>query len=289
MKNVPAAPQLRLVGFTFHLSEEEAASGKEWTHTQRVAKLAKAGFHAVAPWPDEEMAALAAKHGMETLRYVDANEKTWKEMLDLAKRVKSARVNVQLCDHDTLPKDAVKVWLKCVKYAKQIGLEIDLEIHRDTATETPEKCWEIARLFKKATGEKIRFCFDFSHLAVVKHLSPPYAARLLDHPDLIRIARQFHFRPFNGHHCQIPVLDAKGKPTPEFEDYLQFMDDLLACWFTGAKGGEVLYICPEVLPKGGYGISTFGPMWADTLYMKNETERLWKKHVRKWRAKTSAR
>ena len=62
MKNVTTAPQLRLVGFTIHLSEEEAASGKEWTNTQRVAKLAKAGFHDVAPWPDEEMAALAAKH-----------------------------------------------------------------------------------------------------------------------------------------------------------------------------------------------------------------------------------
>lgn len=285
MKTSKATPQLRLVGFTFHLREKEAASGKEWTNARRVATLAKAGFNAVAPWPDEAMATLAAQHGMETVRYVDANEKTWKEMLDLAKRARAARVNVQVCDHDTAPKDAVKVWLKCVKYAKQLGLEIDLEIHRDTATETPEKCWEIARLYQKATGEKIRFCFDFSHLAVVKHLSAPYAPRLLDHPDLIQRARQFHFRPFNGHHCQIPVLDVKGKPTPEFKDYVQFMDDLLACWFAGAKGGEVVYICPEVLPKGGYGLSTFGPLWEDTLYVKHEIERLWKKHVKRWCAR----
>ncbi|MEI6084633.1 MAG: hypothetical protein WCS70_10065 [Verrucomicrobiota bacterium] len=53
----------------------------------------------------------------------------------------------------------------------------------------------------------------------------------------------------------------------------------------GSKGGEVVYICSEVLPKGGYGISTFGPLWEDTLFVKADIERLWKKHVRRWRAR----
>src|SRR6202012_834341 len=106
---------------------------------------------------------------------------------------------------------ACEVWIKTLALAEKLGLEVDLEVHRDTATETPEKTYEIAERFEKATGKPIRFCWDFSHLAVVKHVSPPYAQRLLLRPDLIQNARQMHFRPFNGHHCQIPVTNGKGE------------------------------------------------------------------------------
>ena len=73
------------------------------------------------------------------------------------------------------------------------GLLAAIEVHRDTCTETPEKVYEIAALYQKATGKKIRFCFDFSHIAVVKHLSPPYADRLLVRPDLVQLSRQVHY------------------------------------------------------------------------------------------------
>ncbi len=154
-------------------------------------------------------------------------------------------MNVQLLDHDTPPKDAVKVWLKLEAEAEKLGLNVDLEVHRDTCTETPEKTYEIADLYQKKTGKKLRFCFDFSHIAVVKHLNPPYAERLLVRPDLVQFSRQVHFRPFNGHHCQVPATDGKGNETPEFKDYLVFVDAFIACWLKGAKGGEVLYACPE--------------------------------------------
>jgi hypothetical protein len=275
------APELRIAAFTVHLPPKNP-QGKEWTEPERVAALYRAGFRSVAARPNPELSALAAQNGMDMMVSVDANEKNWREALDSAKASDPARVNVQVCDHDTPPAKAVKVWLQCVEYAKGLGLEIDIEVHRDTATETPEKCWEIARLFQKATGEKIRFCWDFSHPAVIKHLAPPFGPRLLDHPDLVQISRQFHFRPFNGHHCQIPVLDAKGEPTPEFADYRQFMDDLLACWFAGAQGGEVMHGCVELIP-GGYGITTFGPQWDDVVHVKDALLQLWQKHLRHWR------
>ena len=161
-----------------------------------------------------------------------------------------------------------------------MDLEVDLEIHRDTSTETPEKVYEIAALFKKATGNKIRFCWDFSHLAVVKHISPPYAGRLLTHPDLVQLSRQFHFRPFNGHHCQIPATDGKGHETPEFKHYIDFVDALIACWLNGAKGGEVIYVCPEFGPaNSGYGLSGFPNVWKDAVLLRAKTEALWKANL----------
>jgi len=103
---------------------------------------------------------------------------------------------------------------------------------------------------------------------VVKHLSPPYADRLLTHPDLIQMARQTHFRPFNGHHCQIPATDGKGHETLEIKPYFEFVDAFFACWLRGAKGGEVLYACPEYgMREGVYGLYCFPNVWKDTIYV----------------------
>jgi len=228
------------------------------------------------------VAALGEKYGMDYVCYIDSNRKSFREKLEAAQTTRPARINVQLCDHDTPPKEAADVWIKLEALAKKMGLAVDLEIHRDTATETPEKFYEIAALYQKATGRKIRFCWDFSHPAVIKHLYPPFEM-LFERPDLIQLARQLHFRPFNGHHAQIPATDGRGRETREFKDYLQFLNRLLAIWMKGARGGEVLYVCPEFGPAAsGYGLSTFADVWKDAVLLRKRTEELWKSNLRRW-------
>jgi hypothetical protein len=262
----------------------QPAPDREWTMEERFKQAKKAGFDAIGGHPTVEVVPLCQKYGMDYICYVDGNMKTYQQKLEAAKTTNPIRINVQLCDHDTLPSESVKVWQKMEALAKKMGLEIDLEVHRDTCTETPEKVYEIAERYQKATGKKIRFCWDFSHLAVVKHLYPPYADRLLVRPDLVQEARQFHFRPFNGHHCQIPATDGKGHETPEIKPYLKFLDDLFACWLKGARGGEVIYACPEFGPVvSGYGVSTFPNVWKDAIFLRGKTEALWKANLRKWR------
>jgi hypothetical protein len=257
--------------------------GKEWTLEEKIKRAKKAGFDAFGTGPLPEAAALCQKHGMDFVCYLDGNAKTYRQKLEAAKAVNPVRINVQLCDHDTLPKDAAKVWIKMEALAEKMGLNVDLEVHRDTCTETPEKVYEIADLYKKATGKKIRFCWDFSHIAVVKHIYPPYADRLLVRPDLIQLARQMHFRPFNGHHCQIPATDGKGNETPEIKPYLEFIDALLACWLKGAKGGEVLYVFPEFGPiSSGYGLSCFPNVWKDAIFLREKIDTIWKANLRQW-------
>jgi hypothetical protein len=114
----------------------------------------------------------------------------------------------------------------------------------------------------------------------VKHLvTENFAKRLLARPDLIQNAQQFHFRPFNGHHVQVPITDAKGKLTPEVRDWLPFAEAVLKCWLAGnKKSAREIFICPELGPiDGGYKLSTFPNSWEQAKILRGEIERLWKK------------
>ncbi len=277
------APQLKqFAGFWTLTGQPLGAT--EWSADEKIRRAQAAGFDAMGGGAIPEIAAAVHAAGMDYICYIDANDKTYADRIEAAAAVRPARVNVQLGDHDTPPRVAAKTWGKMMKRAEKIGLPIDLEVHRDTGTETPEKTREIARLYKQATGQKCRFCFDFSHFAVVKHIAPPFANRLLDHPDLIRLSRQMHFRPFNGHHCQVPFTDGRDNLSPEGKDYLDFIDALFACWLKGAKGGEVLYVCPEFGPVAhGYGLSTFPNVWEDAIRLRAETENLWQKNLAQWK------
>jgi len=280
--SVKTAPVLKQFAGLWTL-QGQPSPAKEWSLEEKFKQAKKAGFDAVGGGATPDVVPLCEKYGMDYVCYLDGNAK-YAERLEAAKASHPVRINVQLCDHDTLPKDAVKIWIKMAAHAEKMGLNVDLEVHRDTCTETPEKVYEIAALYKKATGKKIRFCFDFSHIAVVKHIGTPYADRLLTHPDLVQLSRQVHFRPFNGHHCQVPATDGKGHETVEFKHYLDFVDAFLACWLKGAKGGEVLYACPEFGPLGsGYGISSFPNVWKDAILLRAKTEALWQANLAKWK------
>ena len=276
-------PVLKQFAGLWTLTEQPSAQ-KEWSLEEKFRQAKKAGFDAVGGGALPEVVPLLEKYGMSYVCYIDANLKTYAERLSAAKAVNPARVNVQLCDHDTPPRQALTVWLKLAAQAEKMGLEVDLEVHRDTCTETPEKTYEIAALFEKATGKKIRFCWDFSHLAVVKSIGRPYADRLLVRPDLVQHSRQMHLRPFNGNHAQIPATDGKGRETPEFKFYVDFVDALFGCWMEGAKGGEVLYVCPEFGPVNStYGLTCFPNVWKEAIFLRGKTESLWKAQLAKWR------
>lgn len=283
MGNKKAEPQLKQFAGFWTLTGQPLG-GTEWSVEEKIRRAKAAGFLAMGGGADPNIANAVHAAGMDYICYIDANEQTWQDRLEAAAATKCARVNVQLWDHDTPPRVAVKTWIKMMEAARKLKLEIDLEVHRDTCTETPEKTWEIARLYQQATGRRCRFCFDFSHFAVVKHIAPPYANRLLDRPELIRLARQMHFRPFNGHHCQVPMTDGRGNLSPEGKQYLEFVDALLACWLKGARGGEVLYVCPENGPIAhGYGLSCFPNVWDDAVFLAGEVDKLWRKNLATWR------
>jgi hypothetical protein len=260
---------------------------KPWSLDRQMKAAAQAGFDGVTGLLTPEHRRLAGKYGLRhLLGYISSDDPA-----EFAPKIRSQKeggavhINVQMDDHDTPPAVAVKHWIRMTREAERIGgVVVSLEVHRDCCTETPEKTYEIAERFHRATGELIKINFDFSHFAVVKHLEPgSYARRLLDHPELVSNSEQCHFRPFNGHHCQVAVTH-RGSLTPEAKAYLTFAEAIMKLWKGSPQNrGRTLFACPEMGPYdgfgsgGGYNITGLPPAWPDAVVLRSELSKAWKR------------
>jgi hypothetical protein len=166
-----------------------------------------------------------------------------------------------------------------MKEAERIGnLAPSIEVHRDTCTETPEKAYALADGYFNVTGELLPMTWDFSHIAVVKHLGPEnYVERLLVRPELVQRSQQFHFRPFNGHHCQVPVTRGNGSLTQELNDWLPFVRATLRTWLEGNAGSDrALIVVPEMGPvRGGYNFAHLPNSWEEAARLRPLLETMW--------------
>ncbi len=256
---------------------------------KRFKLIAAAGFTAISASLTPDHQRLADKYGIEhRLGFIGGAAGTpqpddFAELLKKQKECGAIHINVQIGDHDTPPAVAAKQWIRLLREAEKIGgLEVSIETHRDTSTETPEKAYEIADRVHRATGQLIRFTFDFSHFAVVKSLEPDdYVARLLDRPELVTLAEMFHFRPFNGQHAQVQVHH-RGRITPEGESFLAFAENVMRLWRSDLKNqGRTFFSLPEILPfrpgGGGYNVTGFGPPWPSVVAVRDELAKIWVK------------
>jgi hypothetical protein len=256
---------------------------REWPLEKKIKAVAAAGFDGITTRLTPDHRRLAEKHGLKyLLGFVSSsNPEEFAELIKAQKEAGAVQINVQLDDDDTPPVLAAKHWLRLAREAERIGgVVVSLEVHRDCCTETPEKTYEIAERYHRATGELLKINFDFSHFAVVKHLAPQnYIERLLDHPDLVRNSEQSHMRPFNGHHCQVPVTH-RGRLTPEVNSYLVFAAALMRLWRSApGNKNKTLFVCPEMGPcsedGGGYNITGLSPAWPDAVVLRGELAKTW--------------
>ena len=253
---------------------------EEWSLDQKFAAVKAAGFYGIIHPPHPDLKELTSKHNLKLLGFVSSGKQAeFSELLQANNDCGAHHINVQMADDDTLTPEAVGLALLLMQEGKKLGVEPAIEVHRDTCTETPEKAYALADAYQKVTGELMPMTWDFSHFAVVKHLSPAnFIQKLILRHDLIQRAQQFHFRPFNGHHCQIPVTDGKGNLTQEVKDWLPFAEALLKCWLDGNRGTDrELFVCPEMGPVlGGYNLSSLPNSWEDAKILRVEIDRIWK-------------
>ena len=256
-------------------------SRKTWSLERSIAAVGEAGFDGFSSAVGREHARLAAKYGLKTIGYISSSKPS--EFRTLIKRNREGgalRINVQLGNHDTPVASAVNMAARIIEDGDDLGVPCDIEVHRDTCTETPEKAYAIASGYKKATGRVLPMTWDFSHIAVVKHLAPPYWERLLINPGLIQGARQFHFRPFNGHHCQVPVTDKGRGLSPELVQWLPFLRKTIETWLAVNQNGHVMYACPEMGPvRGGYNLAQLPNSWEDAKVLRKIIAKTWKAAV----------
>src|SRR5688572_9657486 len=168
---------------------------REWSLERKLREVKDAGFDGFTAQLTRAHAILADKLGLIRVGYFSSSKPAeFARLLKTQKEAGARHVNVQLGDHDTPTATAIQLAQKLLAEATKLGVEVGIEVHRDTCTETPEKTYALADGYQKATSELLPFTWDFSHLAVVKHLLPPFWPRLGVRPDLIRRAQQFHFR-----------------------------------------------------------------------------------------------
>jgi hypothetical protein len=275
-------PVLRHIANLWTLMQHPTRAS-EWTLDEKLAAIKEAGFDGVCWAGSKELYEGAQRHGLIFVGGMASGDiSAFPALLENEKTYGAHHVNVQLAAHDVLTPEALKLTLALLAEAKRLGLEPAIESHRGTATETPEKHYALADAYEQATGELLPVSWDFSHFAVVKHLVPAnFAERLLVRPDLIQRAQQFHFRPFNGHHVQVPITDVDGNLTQEVKDWLPFAEAILLCWLeANASSGREIFICPELGPvEGGYALSTFPNSWEDAKVLRVEIDRLWERLV----------
>ena len=277
MKNT-TAPIIRHIVNLWSLTDYPNAK-KPWSLERKIVDIKEAGFDGFTTFATQEHAKLAQKHGMIIVGYF-ASSKSSEFRKNIQENVDAGAVhiNVQLADHDTPAEKSIELSVKLMQESEKLGAKCAVEVHRDTCTETPEKTYAIAAGYKKATGRLLPMTWDFSHLSVVKHLSPPYWERLLVDAKLIQNAEQFHFRPFNGHHCQVPVTNGHGKLSTELQQWLPFLEKTIELWLKGNQAGREFIAVPEMGPvRGGYNFEQLPNSWEDAKVLRPLIAKAWKK------------
>jgi hypothetical protein len=273
-------PVLRQIANLWTLIEHPSRE-REWTLDEKLLSIRGSGFDGVGWGPSPELTEGAKRHGLVFVGgMATASAAELPHLLTDLKLSGTKQVNVQLGTDSMLTADALPLCLELMRQAAELGLQPVVETHRGTCTETPEKMYALADAYEQTTGKLLPVSWDFSHFAVVKHLAPEtFKQRLLVRRDLIQHAQHFHLRPFNGHHAQVPITDARGELTREVMDWLPFAEATLACWLekNGASGREI-FVCPELGPvQGGYALSSFPNSWEDAKVLRAEIDRIWKR------------
>lgn len=255
-------------------------SRREWSLASKLKKIEDAGFDAVTAPASDQLHQLIQRRNLRYMGFFSASEKrTLAPLLEAQIAVGAELTNVQLGDDFTPVAEGTRLALALQAHAERHRAYAAIEVHRDTATETPEKTYAIADAYHQKTGKLLPITWDHSHFAVVKHLKPfLFEKILLRRPELIQNARILHLRPFNGQHAQVPVTNGKRRLTPEFRDWLKFVRALFQLWLAGPRPGNELWVCPEIGPRGihGYNLSTMPPAWPEAQRCRIEISRLWK-------------
>lgn len=273
-------PVLRYIANLWTLMDHPTREA-EWMLDVKLEAIRDAGFDGVCWAPSAELDQGCKKFGLIFVGGMSSGDaKAFPELLSELQQFGAHHVNVQLAADHILTPEALDLTLALMNQSKSLGLLPAIESHRGTCTETPEKTYALADAYQQATGELLPISWDFSHFAVVKHLVPSnFTERLLLRPDLIQNAQQFHLRPFNGHHAQVPITNGAGELTEEVRAWLPFAEATLTCWLEGNRdSGREIFVCPELGPvEGGYALSTFPNSWEDAKVLRREIDALWQR------------
>ena len=247
--------------------------GREWSWRRKFAAIADAGFDGVYAPPTRELA------GRGSLRYRAVASLRRRDeiggVLAAAIALGAESIDFQIGSADMPLSAALALLREVSRQAMRHGLPFAVETHRATVTETLAKTVALVRQYRRSTGATLPLCLDHSHHAVVGHIAPPFWPALSRPAELIRAARRFHLRPFNGHHAQLPALTAGGRRTPEYRDWLGYVRDLFATLSRQQRSEAVPLVIEVGHDRPAYRLSGFPDTWREVRAVAREVKRLW--------------
>ena len=269
----PSRP-LHIFGTLWSLRQYPTKS-REWSWAKKFEAVAEAGCDGLFSAPIPE---LAERGSLQYLAVASFSKPSpVKAQFRAAKKLGAVALGIQLGDTGSSLADMVKLAIHIDAVARDFDLPYAIETHRDTFTETPEKTLALTRGFKRQRKTTLPLCLDHSHFAVVRHHAPgTYWERLRKPVEHLNAATQFHLRPFNGHHCQIPVLKSTGRRTPEYRDWLTYLNGLFTHLHTQKTMAPVLAVPELGNAAPAYGLSCFGDTWLDAQALNKDLRKTWK-------------
>jgi len=251
---------------------------REWTLARKVEEVAAARFDGVQAGYSPDIGALSRKHGLALIGAFDADDPLrFDEQVRQFKAAGAVMVNAQVAEHDTSLEETLRFTLGLLEVGHHHALPVQIETHRGTATETPEKFAALASAYKAETGSLLPVTWDHSHFAVTKHMrTEDFSRRLLTDLPLIGHSRLLHCRPFNGHHGQIALTDHRGRRTPEYRAWLDFARDLFSAWISAApRDAQLWAVVEQGSEASGYNLSVFNAPWPEALLCAKDLREIW--------------
>ena len=122
-KKAVQKPQIKIMAADWSLRDYPNAR-RPWPMQTKVQKVKDAGFDGMSSGPNAELAAELQKNGLELVGGIDVGSKKEAEAkMKAFADIGTVHVNVQLCDHDTPTKDAVKVARQVVKAGNKFNIK----------------------------------------------------------------------------------------------------------------------------------------------------------------------
>lgn len=255
---------------------EYPTKSRDWSWARKFAAIRAAGFDGVMSPP---IPAIAARGNLRYLAITSvATPESIVPTFQAAKDLGAVAIGIQIGRPETPLRVALSLARRIRAAARRFELPFAIETHRATFTELPETLTALQSAYRKSCGEDLPVCLDYSHVAVVRHLVPAvtWSTLTTQQPSALAHAEQFHLRPFNAHHAQLPVLNARGRRTPE---YLAWRDEFIGPLFHHLQRqratGPVIAVPELGHAAPAYGLSTHGDTWQDTLVVARDLRALW--------------
>jgi sugar phosphate isomerase/epimerase len=252
--------------------------GAEWSITERLDRIAAAGFTGLdtscTTEPEaDELGAMLSDRGLASGFWALASEADdLLSPIELAHRMRAQYLSARVTGSLKASPEIADILEEMFELVNDAGLPLFIETHRGTVTQDLRRTVKVIDRFKK-----VRFTGDFSHYALAGELNGTWSDEVWDHfrPIAARCSH-WHGRISFGEQAQNDIGDGRGELAQQFKKLWSMG---MAAWLKKSQPGDVLPFTCELGPAP-YAITDLSgrelvDRWEQSLIVKRLAEEAW--------------